>query len=205
MTLTQRLSEFRFNLETIDLLTSMGRSTQQTIDEMSQLGFSSQNLQFILSSRTLLNSVLLRVTLYNEQNLTEAKIRSNLSILNNQQVNNLVDTMLLATKSTNVSQPVENVKTVVKTEEVCEELEEDEENVEDEVSRLDQFYNKCIRKTTEPTDIIKTGEVYTAFSNWWTTKYTDQVLDKNDVKDFLNAKLGKSNKNTWSNAELVLN
>ena len=35
------------------------------------------------------------------------------------------------------------------------------------------------------------------------TKPQDYLKDKNDLKDFLNNKLGKSNKNTWSNVALA--
>jgi len=87
MSLNQKLNEFRFNLETLDLLNNMGKSTQL----LSELGFNSDLLSFMQNNRNLLSSVLLRLQLYGEQNMTELKVRSGLSMLNNQSVNSLLD------------------------------------------------------------------------------------------------------------------
>ena len=91
MTLNQNLSEFRFNLGTLDMMVNMGRSMEQACGTLSELGFNQQLVQFMQSNRSLLNMVLLRLQLYSEQNINEQKIRSNLSMLNNSSVNALLD------------------------------------------------------------------------------------------------------------------
>ena len=207
MTLTQRLSEFKFNLETMDLLSSMGRSSQQVFDEMVPLGFTTSQVQFILSSRSLLSSVLLRLQLYSEQNLPDTKVRSSLGVLNNSHINSLLETFFLKTDTSDVvptpKQHVKNIPIPIQSN-ATEELEEDEEDViKHEVSRLDQFFNACVKKTNEPTDVVKTGDFYTALTDWWSGIYEESVPDKNELKEFLNVKLGKSNKNTWSNVALA--
>lgn len=190
MTLSQNLSEFKFNLETMDLLISMGRTSQQTTDEMTLLGYTSSQVNFMQSSRPLLNSVLLRLNLYSEQNVPAAKVRSSLGVLNNVHINSLLDTVFLKTQT----EPVVDNK----------HLEEDEdEEPKNEASRFDQFFTACVKKTTEPTDIVKTTDFYTAFTDWWGGIYEESVPDKNELKDFLSIKLGKSNKNTWSNVALA--
>ena len=90
MSLTQCLIEFRFNLETIDLLTTLNRTSQQIIDEMKLVGFSSNMINFILTNKSLLNGVLLRLNLYNEQKLNETTIRANLLVLNNTIVTTII-------------------------------------------------------------------------------------------------------------------
>jgi hypothetical protein len=202
MTLSQRLSEFKFNLETMDLLVSMGRNSQQTLDEMIPLGFTSTQINFMQSSRPLLNSVLLRLQLYSEQNLSDAKVRSSLGVLNNVNINNLLDTLFLnsTTGVAKQSVPVPKQSATISNSSV--ELEEDEDTPKNESSRFDQFFTACVKKTNEPTDIVKTGDFYNAFTEWWNGIYEESVPDKNELKDFLNNKLGKSNKNTWSNVSL---
>ena len=198
MTLLQRLSEFRFNLETMDLLTSMNRTNQQTVEEMTQLGLTTNQVNFMLNSRSLLNSCLLRLQLYSEQNLSEAKVRSSLGVLNNSHINSLLDNVFYKPETV----PVQKKQTdTIKPQK--EELDEEDDVPLDEVSRFDQFFNACVKQTTEPTDIVKTSDFYTSFSDWWGGIYEESVPDKNELKDFLNNKLGKSNKNTWSNVALA--
>ena len=86
MSLQQSLAEFRFNLETLDLMTDMGRNSKEAVLMLSQLGFNQNLVNFMLSQRSLLNMVLLRLQLYSEQNMTEQKVRAGLSTLNNSSV-----------------------------------------------------------------------------------------------------------------------
>ena len=197
MTLSQCLSEFRFNLETIDLLVQMSRTTSQITSEMLLLGFTEAQVTFILTSRPLLNSVLLRLHLYSEQNLSEAKVRSSMGVLNNTHINSMLDSFFLRSETTIV--PVKQ-KVSVPLKHTQEEIEEEEsEEHKSELSRFDQFFNACVKQTGEPTDVVKTGDFYNAFTEWWGGIYEETIPDKNDLKDFLSNKLGKSNKNTWSN------
>ena len=212
MTLSQRLSEFRFNLETMDLLSSMGRSSTQTIDEMTQLGLTTNQINFMLTSRSLLNSCLLRLQLYSEQNLSEAKVRSSLGVLNNSNINSLLDNVFYKSETVTPVQKKQaeplptfsKEKTSIQNESAEEQLEDEEDDIpQQEVSRFDQFFNACVKQTNEPTDIVKTSDFYTSFSDWWGGIFEESVPDKNELKDFLNNKLGKSNKNTWSNVALA--
>jgi len=91
MSLNQQLTEFRFNLETLDLLNTMGKTSEYSNQMLNELGFSSTLITFMQNNRMLLNSVLLRLQLYSEQNINEQKIRSNLAMLNNSSVNGLLD------------------------------------------------------------------------------------------------------------------
>jgi hypothetical protein len=204
MTLSQRLSEFRFNLETLDLLNNMGKSSTQTVEMMKELGFTSEQVKFITTSRTLLNSMLLRLQLYSEQNLSETKIKTSFAMLNNNVVNSLLDTMFLQSTTTEVkASKKETVSKVVEVEEQEDELEEDDDAPVEEASKFEQFFTSCVKQTTDTTDVVKTSDFYTAFSDWWGGIYEESVPDKNELKDFLTNKLGKANKNTWSNVCLA--
>lgn len=188
MSLVQFLTEFRFNLDTTDLLVSLGRNQVQVNDELSKLGFNTNLVQLMTTQRLLLNSVLLRLQLYSEQNTSEQKIRSGLSVLNNKNVTSLLD---LAFCSTVTVVPA-SVQQVL----------EPEVDKEDE-SNLDRFYSECLKQTNDATDILKTSDVYDALSKWWPSHdFTEDVPDKNELKDFLTEKLGKPTKNTWSGVSL---
>lgn len=203
MTLSQRLSEFKFNLETIDLLTSMGRTSSQIVEEVSSIGFTSSHVQFISQSRTLLQSVLLRLQLYGEQNLKESTVRTNLNVLNNTVVNSLLDSMFFPKNET---VPVKKNETVaaVKTAQVDQTItNEEEDEVVEESSRFEQFFRACVKQTNDMTDVVKTTDFHNAFAEWWGGIYEESVPDKNELKEFLSNKLGKSNKNTWSNVCLA--
>jgi hypothetical protein len=195
MSLSQKINEFRFNLDTLDLLNNMGRSLPDTIIEMSHIGFTSNQVNFCISSRSLLNSVLLRLQLYGEKNMSESHVRSSLSILNNMQINNLLDSFFYKLNKSNTTS-TDNI-----TEETdCEENQDD--NIVSELSRFDQYYSACVKQTNDPTDIVKTSDIYNSFNNWWTEIYEEVVPEKSELKEFIITKLGKPNKNTWSNTVL---
>ena len=46
MTLQTRLTEFNFNLETMELLHSLGQSSSDVLSQMTSLGFSSDLVSF---------------------------------------------------------------------------------------------------------------------------------------------------------------
>ena len=58
MSLNQQLTEFRFNLETLDLLNTMGKTIEYSTQMLNELGFSSSLINFMQNNRMLLNSVL---------------------------------------------------------------------------------------------------------------------------------------------------
>jgi hypothetical protein len=223
MTLQERLNEFRFNLETMELLQSLGRTRDQVVTEMAQLNFNESLVNFYNDSRTLFNSVMLRLNLYSEQNQNESSVRKSLSILNNNMVNSLVDYLYSATSLNETSQQVETVvkqdvshEPVVTREPVAQEpvtQNHEENNVsEDEMSEndsddqsddpFDSFFSSCVKQTDEPTDIVKSSDFYQAFSEWYESNYNEEVPDKKELKGFLNERLGKSKKNTWTNVVL---
>lgn len=229
MTLTNRLQEFRFNLETMELLQSMGQSVEQISSEMSLLGFSQQLVTFCQSSRQLLNSVLLRLNIYTRQNMTEQQTRQGLSMLNNNGVSSLLDYLFESSNVTvepvkvspvvetvssvkttpksvtpqSVEQPVEQSvsQSVSQPVEQSEQLDSDSEDEEDDA--FETFFSKCIVQTEESSDILKTGDAYAAFQEWWESQYEEEVPDKKELKEFLNEKLGKCTKSKWTNVMLA--
>ena len=106
MNLNQKLNEFFFNLETAQLLQSLGRTRDQVLSEMNSLHFSDHLLTFYSSSRHLFDSVVLRLKLYAESNLPEDRVRQSLGVLNNSYVTSLLD-YLYSTTSLSESPVVE--------------------------------------------------------------------------------------------------
>ena len=232
MNLREKLNQFLFNLETAELLQSLGRTREQITTEMNSLNFSESLLQFQSSSSHLYNSVMLRLRLYSENNFSEQQVRNSLSILNNSYVNSLLD-YLYSNNSETVSTPVVTQpvsQPVVVSQPVAqpvvsqpvvaqhhvaqpvvaeiaqstnqEESEEETLESEDDENPFDSFFDSCVQQTEEPTDIVKGSDFYQAFSEWWETQYEDTVPDKKELKNYLNEKLGKSKKSTWTNVVL---
>ena len=229
MNLREKLNQFLFNLETAELLQSFGRTQEQITNEMNSLNFSESLLQFQSSSSHLYNSVMLRLRLYSENNFSEQQVRNSLSVLNNSYVNSLLDylysnnsetvSQLVVTQpvsqpvvvsqpvaqpvAKSVSQPVaQPVSETVQSTNQVEESEEETLESEDDENPFDTFFDSCVQQTEEPTDIVKGSDFYQAFSEWWQTQYEDTVPDKKELKNYLNEKLGKSKKSTWTNVVL---
>ena len=220
MHLKEKLNEFLFNLETARLLQSFGRTKEQIANEMTSLNFSDSLLYFQTSSRHLYDSVMLRLRLYSENNFSEKQVRDSLSVLNNSYVNSLLE-YLYSSESDVVSEPVNTtvqpvpvvvqpVPVVVQptvehtTELVLGEGDSNEvsESEENEENPFESFFESCVQQTEEATDIVKGSDFYQAFSEWWQTQYEDTVPDKKELKNYLNEKLGKSKKSTWTNVVL---
>jgi hypothetical protein len=212
MSLNQQLTEFRFNLETLDLLNNMGKSTDYSNQMLSELGLNSQLVKFMQSSRMLLNSVLLRLQLYSEQNMNEQKVRSSLSVLNNQSVNILLDYLY---KSSSNETSKENNKEVKKIsppptpspvkpiEEPEENMEEEHQEEDEEESHFDSFFSSCVRQSDDATHVVKMSAMYDAFTKWWSNYYEDEVPTKDELKEYLTEKLGHSIKSNISNVSLI--
>ncbi len=207
MSLSQQLTEFRFNLETLDLLNNMGKSSESVVQMLSELGFSTQLIKFMQSHRMLLNSVLLRLQLYSEQNMNEQKIRSNLAVLNNQSVHNLLDYLYKSTtkevKKQTTPPPTPKVEEQPEDEEQVEV--EDEEQVEEDEDEnyFDSFFSTCVSVSDDATHVVKMSSMYDRFSNWWRNYSDDEVPSKDDLKEYLATKLGHSIKSTISNVSLL--
>lgn len=205
MSLSQQLTEFRFNLETLDLLNNMGKSSDYSIQMLGELGLNSSLIKFMQTNRMLLNSVLLRLQLYSEQNMNEQKIRSSLSVLANPSVNTLLDYFYKSSSEVVVKEtkkPSSPVPQKVTVEEV-EEVEVEEDNHDDEESHFDSFFSSCVRVSDDATHVVKMSAMYDAFSKWWSNNYEDETPSKDELKDYLSEKLGHSIKSNVSNVSLV--
>ncbi len=192
MTLNQTLSEFRFNLDTLDMMVSMGRSMEQSCSTLSGLGFNQQLVQFMQSNRSLLNMVLLRLQLYSEQNYSEQKVRSGLAVLNNQHVNVLLDhlynvsTTVVPAKQKKSTPPPTPVQLEV---EEHSEHEDQEEQEEQEENHFESFFTAHVTHTEDVSDSVKFKEMYAKFSEWWSNNHEDEVPAKEELKSFLSTKL----------------
>jgi hypothetical protein len=214
MSIVQQLTEFRFNLETLDLLNNMGKTSEYSTQMLGELGLSSQLIKFMQTNRMLLNSVLLRLQLYSEQNLNEQKIRSSLAILNNTSVSVLLDYLYKSTSTTSsvsipskksasplpTPQPKEEVLEEVEVEEVEETAEEEQDNEE---SHFDSFFSSCVRQSDDASHTVKMSAMYDAFTKWWSNNYEDETPTKDELKEYLSEKLGHTIKSTVSNVSLA--
>lgn len=227
MSLNQKLNEFRFNLETLDLLNNMGKSSNL----LSEVGFNSELLAFMQNNRNLLNSVLLRLQLYNEQNMNEQKVRSGLSMLNNNSVNSLLNYLYKSSDEPKVEQlkveqhkveqhKVEQSKVEPKSkpsspkptlvipaepEEEPEEVEQENQTTEhdEEENYFEKFFADCVNVSDDATHVVKMSAMYDAFTKWWSNNYEDEVPSKDELKEFLSEKLNRQIKSTISNVTLI--
>ena len=213
MSLSQSLNEFRFNLETLDLLVSMGRSHEEVVTTLGTLGFNATLVSFLTGPRGLLNSVLLRLQLYTEQNFAEQRVRSSMAVLNNSGVNSMVDylygssTVVVSApqpsppnkKTSHVAQPVAQPSAPV----VVLPAEEEELEEEEEESHFETFFGARVRESEDPTHIVKMSEMYNAFTSWWSEQYEDDAPTKDELKEFLSERLGRTIKTTVTNVSLV--
>jgi hypothetical protein len=204
MSLSQNLNEFRFNLDTLDLMTSMGRTTEQATSMLTELGFNQQLVQFMVSQRNILNMVLLRLQLYSEQNTSEVKVRSGLAGLNNPSVHTLLDYLFKVTQSVKKSTPVVAlVSPPPLTPPVMVPDDEEEEEEEGEENYFETFFSAHVRESDDATNSVKLSHMYEVFTKWWNEIYTDEVPSKDDLKEFFSEKLGRPVKSTISNITLV--
>ncbi len=189
MTLNQNLAEFRFNLETHDMMVNMGRSLEQSCATLFDLGFKTQLVQFMQKNRSLLNMVLLRLQLYSEQNYTEQKVRSGLSVLNNQSVNLLLDHLYGSVQKQKTTPPASTCVTPA-PEEHSEVEEHSEAEVED--NHFDAFFTAHVTHTDDVSDSVKFKEMYSKFSEWWSNNSDgSEVPSKDELKTFLSSKLNQ--------------
>ena len=225
MSLSQSLNEFRFNLETLDLLVNLGRSQDEVVSTLGTLGFNATLVSFLTAPRGLLNSVLLRLQLYSEQNFPEQRVRSSLAVLNNAGVHSLVDylygssTVVVSTQPIVSSQPPpptgKKVAPIVASHPVVappvvappvveEQEEEDVELQEDEEeSHFETFFTARVRESEDPTNVVKMSEMYNAFTSWWSEQYEEDAPSKDELKEFLSERLGRTIKTTVTNVSLA--
>lgn len=198
MSLSQQLTEFRFNLETLDLLTTMGKSTDYSIQMLSELGLKKELINFMQTKRMLLNSILLRLQLYGEQNMNEQNIRNNLLVLNNQSVFLLLDYFY---KSSSKEEVVEKIQTSVDKEV---EYEVEAEAEEEDYNYFDKFFESRMHyHPDDASQTVKMSAIYDVFTKWWNNYSEDEVPSKDELKEYLVEKLGHSIKSIVSNVSLA--
>jgi hypothetical protein len=201
MALNQTLAEFRFNLETLDMMISMGRTSEQSYKTLSELGFNQDLVQFMQNNRVLLNMVLVRLQLYSEQNFSEQKVRSGLSVLNNKHVNVLLDYLFkssdapVKTKKISFSPPPtplvhkDEHNNDDQEEHIGHQEDDDQEDDEQEENYFESFFTAHITHTEDVSDSVKFKEVYSKFSEWWSNNHEDELPSKDELKTFLSSKL----------------
>ena len=232
MNLKDKLNEYLFNMETRQMLVSLGRSKDEIMTTMKSLNLNETVLGFQEQSSSLYNSVMLRLQLYADQNLDETHVRTSFSFLNSPYVNTLLDYLYGSNTTVQhvaapvaapvatapiVTQPVASpapvstpvvaapVAAAPVAEQVASEQEASDhsEDEDDEGNQLEVFFEECVEQTNEPTDILKSSDFYEALTTWWNDKYDEEDCpDKKQLKEFLNEKLGKGKKSTWTNVVL---
>jgi virulence-associated protein VapD len=201
MDLLKRLEEFYFNVETLEMVQSMLNNHDDVMAEMEPLGFTA-GIVYLTSNQTLYKSVLLRLRLCFQRGMSESDVRQSFERLNNSNVNELLNyfygnTQQVAPVKTTPVEP-ETVQQDLPVEEQLESESETEDNY------FDTFFDDCVQQTDDSTDIVKSADFYSAFTEWWTTNnQEDEVPDKKELKTYLKERLGKDKKGTWTNVSLV--
>lgn len=229
MDLLTRLEEFYFNIETLEMVQSMMNNHNDVMAEMEPLGFTS-GIVHLTENQTLYKSVLLRLRLCFQRGMSESDVRRSFERLNNSSVNELLnyfyessndtqsnDTQQVApvkttpTKTVKKSAPVQQQETVKQDSPVEEEEQEQEPEPEEQLESesetednyFDTFFDECVQQTDNSTDIVKSGDFYNAFTEWWSNNQEDEQPDKKALKSYLKERLGKDKKGTWTNVSLV--
>jgi hypothetical protein len=220
MSFEDRLSEFQFNWETLQLLQKENNSKKEMIELMSEINFSSDLTEFLLTNNnSFVNSVLLRLKLYNKLDKSLSDVLESFKAYNN--LNHLSEHLLKKnTENLNDSNSVKdenlkleennleennleenNLEEKVNLEEI--DSNEDDSNQDDE-NHFHKFYLNFVKKTKNKSDVVKSGDVYSAYTEWYVNDYGEEVPSKKELKNFLNEKLGKSKKGSWSSVTLTL-
>ena len=207
MSLSESLSQFLFDLETSDLLTSLGRSQKELNQELGELGMSGQLVDLMTNHRRVLNSVLLRLRLLSESNKQEDQVRSSLSRLNNNLVTSLLDHLYSQNQDSSQSEhkdmpQSEQHQTTPQSDEQVDEQVDDNSDEEDESILLNSFFTECVKQTDDSADVVRSKDFYTALNNWWVNESSSDIPTKTTLKTYLTERLGKGMKGTWTNVAL---
>jgi hypothetical protein len=226
MNFQNSLTEFNFNLETLDLLKNEKLDDSEIIDTLIEAGFNSELTQLLLTlNRSYLKSVLVRLKLYNKLNKNGTQVMDNLQDYQN--LKPLVHQLFSTSDNLNVTNyespknntNVKNDKEVEVNEEVNDEVndkvneefndEVNDDNNGDESSDEENFYEnffmECLESTDNKKDTVKSKEIYSSFKSWYINKFTSSdVPSKTLLKKFLNEKLGKPVKSSWSSLKLTV-
>ena len=225
MNFQNNLTEFNFNLETLDLLKNEKLAESEIVDTLIEAGFESDLTTLLLNlNRTYLNGILVRLKLYNKLNKSGDQVMN--SLQDYQNLKPLVR-LLFGTSDdlqvsdykpkqneTNTTNDNDSNKTTEndsdeEVNETVKDNKENEENEENESSDEDNFYEnffmECLESTDNKKDSVKSREIYSAFKSWYINKFTSSdVPSKTLLKKFLSEKLGKPVKNSWSSLKLTV-
>ena len=225
MSFKSNLNEFLFNLETLDFL-SNNTSSDEIVSTLSEVGFSDELTRFLLvSRRSYVNSVLLRLRLYNKQDKTlnqvmnlMSKYETELALVQtlfseesselvSNDVVDVVDVVDVASVASAVSAvsvasavsavSVASVASVASQVSVVSEVSVNTETMEENL--FDKFFNECAKVTENEDDKVKNSQFYKTFVEWCKE---DKVPTKKELKNYLVDKLGKSVKSSWSGVSL---
>ena len=203
MTFDNRLDEFNFHLETMNMLKSESDNVETTVETMESVGFSKELTKFLLETNTsYFNGVMLRLKLYSKRNMTNSNVKNELKM--HSLLHPLVDYLFINNKS--IVEPVkEHVKEPVKVNNNVSNIEEkvvesDDEESEEEVNHFDKFYSEVIIEDKE--GMLKSKEVYERFSSWYEENVDSDIPSKDELKDYLTDKIGKGDKKGWKGVSL---
>ena len=197
MSFTNRLSEFKFNWETLHLLQEDEDNQKLILSTMNQLNFNDELTNFLLkNSNSYVNSVLVRLNLYHTLNKSLSDVQG--SLKKYPDLVHLTEHLFKEDNSSsrkNVDNSQEVTQEVTQDEEQeVKSLDEDEDDDEDHFSK---FFKSFIKQTKKKSDSVKSTEVYSTFTEWYVNDYDEDVPSKKELKNFLNDKLGKSKKSSW--------
>jgi hypothetical protein len=204
MTFQNRLDEFNFHKETMEMLQVEKDPT--LVETMESVGFSKALTTFLLNTNsTYFNGVMLRFKLYAKKNMSNKKVKDELK--NHMMFYPLVDYLFVEDRSDIQLKSV--VKTEVKTEinhvseideKVVESDTEEEQEEQEEVNHFDRFYKEVV--VEDNGGMLKSKEVYERFSSWYEENVDSEVPSKDELKDYLTEKLGKGDKKGWKGVSL---
>jgi len=199
MSFESNLSEFNFNLETLDLMNQGGLSQNEMVDTLKEVGFSSELTHFLLTNRrSLVSSLLLRLKLYNKQSMSYDKVKNTMSKYKSMMP---LVTQLFHNETSSQEELLQSSSTNEETHSVSdnEVVEKSvEESVEDSVEEdsFGMFLSECV-EINDDESVVKASSVYSAFRGWYLNKFDENVPGKKELKSFLNTKLEKSGKSSW--------
>lgn len=215
------LEELKFNYDTLLYLRSLNWTDTKMMGYfLNNLNYPSGAVTTLLTLKTsYLNSVMKRLDLYVDLNLSNKEVRLHMSKYNN--LVPLVDFLLDSSKSdvkvednTSMAVSADVVEKVVEEEVEEQKLNDDEDEEEeldavvveedddDESSVFEMFLKENVEQTNDNNDKLKSSQVYSKFKKWHVSLYDEETPSKTELKTFLNEKLGKSVKSVWKGASL---
>jgi hypothetical protein len=203
MTFQNRLDEFNFHRETMEMLQL--EKDPSLVETMESVGFSKYLTTFLLNTNaTYFNGVMLRLKLYAKKNMSNKNVKDELKT--HTMFYPLVDYLFV--ESNNVKQEVKHevkvqekeVNHVSEIDEKVVESDSDDDEEDKEVNHFDRFYKEVV--VEDNNGMLKSKEVYERFSSWYEENVDTDVPSKDELKDYLTEKLGKGDKKGWKGVSL---